>query len=704
MNKDFDSYQLTTKQTVWLMVVAYLFSLAIRYIWVYKMSGHPEFYWNGQLMINTNDGYFFASGVQKALYNMHLYNPRVPDIFSYGVVFFTYLITKITPFSLETVMLYMPAFVSSLVVVPIILIARLYKQTLWGFFAALLGSIAWSYYNRTMTGYYDTDMFSAMAPMFIVYFLMKSTMENSLKSAFYASIMITLYPFLYDQGLSIVYAIGIIYAIYMIFYHRDESNTYKSLFLVFTSLLSLKSFGLVVPYNYILKLFLIIGLYRYFQNRQIDRKKMIIATALMFVMFIYLGNVFGLIYHKVFSYIVNGTEDGKLHFFAVNQTVREAGKIPFEVFANRISGSIPGLIVSILGYALLVWRYRAFILALPLVGIGAFALFGGLRFTVYAVPVAAISAIFLFHFILNKITDKKPLYIAGLFVLSMILIYPNITHVLKYLVPTVFTSSEVKVLDTLHAKSNQKDYTIAWWDYGYPIWYYSNTNTLIDGGKHDHDNFIVSEILTTTSQIEAANLARVAVETYISSGYKTVADRLFSDENPQEVLERMKESSFRVPSKTRDIFLYLPMRMLNILPTVTLFSNIDLISGKRKKEPLFYKTQNFKKVGTTIFLGHNVTFDLKDASLHFGKKKVFINSFIITTYDKAGKLHVQKQLADFSSSFYVIYMQSYNTFLILDQKMFNSTYIQLYVLENYDPKLFEPIVLSPIAKIFKVRR
>ncbi len=704
MNKDFDSYQLTTKQTVWLMVVAYLFSLAIRYIWVYKMSGHPEFYWNGQLMINTNDGYFFASGVQKALYNMHLYNPRVPDIFSYGVVFFTYLITKITPFSLETVMLYMPAFVSSLVVVPIILIARLYKQTLWGFFAALLGSIAWSYYNRTMTGYYDTDMFSAMAPMFIVYFLMKSTMENSLKSAFYASIMITLYPFLYDQGLSIVYAIGIIYAIYMIFYHKDESNTYKSLFLVFTSLLSLKSFGLVVPYNYILKLFLIIGLYRYFQNRQIDRKKMIIATALMFVMFIYLGNVFGLIYHKVFSYIVNGTEDGKLHFFAVNQTVREAGKIPFEVFANRISGSIPGLIVSILGYALLVWRYRAFILALPLVGIGAFALFGGLRFTVYAVPVAAISAIFLFHFILNKITDKKPLYIAGLFVLSMILIYPNITHVLKYLVPTVFTSSEVKVLDTLHAKSNQKDYTIAWWDYGYPIWYYSNTNTLIDGGKHDHDNFIVSEILTTTSQIEAANLARVAVETYISSGYKTVADRLFSDENPQEVLERMKESSFRVPSKTRDIFLYLPMRMLNILPTVTLFSNIDLISGKRKKEPLFYKTQNFKKVGTTIFLGHNVTFDLKDASLHFGKKKVFINSFIITTYDKAGKLHVQKQLADFSSSFYVIYMQSYNTFLILDQKMFNSTYIQLYVLENYDPKLFEPIVLSPIAKVFKVRR
>ena len=56
----------------------------------------------------------------------------------------------------------MPAIISSLVVIPIILIARLYNQTLWGFFAALLGSIAWSYYNRTMAGYYDTDMFSAI--------------------------------------------------------------------------------------------------------------------------------------------------------------------------------------------------------------------------------------------------------------------------------------------------------------------------------------------------------------------------------------------------------------------------------------------------------------------------------------------------------------------------------------------------------------
>ena len=156
-----------------------------------------------------------------------------------------------TPFSLETVILYLPSVISSLVVIPIILIARLYNQSIWGFFAALLGSIAWSYYNRTMTGYYDTDMFSAMAPMFILYFLMKSTMDFTPRSALYAAIAIALYPFLYDGGKSIVYAMGIIYALYMVFYHRNDRTTYISMVLVFVALVP---FLIVAPWSYVMKI------------------------------------------------------------------------------------------------------------------------------------------------------------------------------------------------------------------------------------------------------------------------------------------------------------------------------------------------------------------------------------------------------------------------------------------------------------------
>jgi translation initiation factor IF-3 len=58
----------------------------------------------------------------------------------------------------------MPAFFGSLVVIPIILIGRAFEKTEIGFFAAVFASITYSYYNRTMAGYYDSDMFALIMP------------------------------------------------------------------------------------------------------------------------------------------------------------------------------------------------------------------------------------------------------------------------------------------------------------------------------------------------------------------------------------------------------------------------------------------------------------------------------------------------------------------------------------------------------------
>ena len=199
-----------------------------------------------------------------------------------GIIFFTVLFAKITPFSFGNSYLYMPTVISSLVVIPIILISRLYNQSIWGFFAAFLGSIAWSYYNRTMIGYYDTDMFSAMAPMFILYFLMKSTMDFTPRSALYAALAIAIYPFLYDAGASIVYAMGILYAVYMMFYHRNEDTTYMSIILVFFALVP---FPFAAPFNYLIKIAIVIALYFILQKSSIEQKKLMIISVILFLLF-----------------------------------------------------------------------------------------------------------------------------------------------------------------------------------------------------------------------------------------------------------------------------------------------------------------------------------------------------------------------------------------------------------------------------------
>ena len=691
---------ITIKSLLGLMAIAYLFSIAIRMIWVYQFNGFDQFMWNDQLMINTNDGYIWGTSVLHELTNEFENNSRIVDMYKYGTVFFTYFVAKILPFSLDTIMLYMPAVISSIVVVPIILIARLYKLTLWGFFAALLGSIAWSYYNRTMIGYYDTDMFSAMAPMFILFFLMKTIEDESLNNAIYSALAILVYPFLYDAGLSIVYAIGLLYMAYMIVFHKKEEFTYQSIILISIALMGISWF---------IKLALIFGLFFLFKNRSFPLKVLVVSSIVTVITFFITGNVLSIVLAKLFVYTVTGTgsESVGLKFFQVAQTVREAGKIPFETMANRISGSQLGVIIALIGYVFLVIKHRPFILALPLIGIGVFSLWGGLRFTVYAVPIAAMSSIFLFYVLTSYIQDIKIKYIV-ISAMTLGMLYPNITHIIGYKVPTVFNKTEVEVLDKLKSVSDTKDYTLAWWDYGYPIWYYSNTNTLIDGGKHSHDNFIISQILTTTSQTQAANLARLSVETYVDSGYKVVADTIFKNKqedqvDPNFLLEELELSDYILPEKTRDVFLYLPNRMMGILPTVSLFSNLDLITGSKKPRPLFFQSRNFQETKEGISLGSGVYLHNRKGQVQIGKNFININNFVVTQYDKNGVLEKNIQTIDRSSSINVIFMKNYNTFLVLDNNMFNSTYIQLFALENYNKELFEPIILNPHAKVYKLK-
>ncbi len=654
--------------------------------------------WNNELMINTNDGYFFASGAQAWLENTLQNNPRVPDFFFTAAITLSGLLAKYTSFSLDTVILYMPAIISSMVVIPIILIGRLFGLTTVGFLAALVGSIAWSYYNRTMVGYYDTDMFSAMAPMFILYFLLATIKTEKAHFALLSALAFLVYPFLYDAGRAIVYAMGILYMVYMILFHRKDTFTYNSILLISIGLMNIDPW---------LQLAVIFILYYGIKKEKLPINVVIYTSAVTVFVFLYTGHVFDLVLGKVMTYFSRGVEENGLHFFQVKQTVREAGIIPFDVMANRISGSVLGVIAAFVGYILLVVRHKEFILALPLIGIGLFSLVGGLRFTVYAVPIAAISALYLFH-LLSNYSQKRPVYYLAMAIFTLSMLYPNITHIIGYKVPTVFMNKEVAVLDDFKKKSSSKDYVITWWDYGYPIWYYADKNTLIDGGKHNQDNFLVSEILLTTSQIEAARLSRISVETYVASDYKIVADTLFKNKTPQQVdvsayLENLRYGEVTLPQKTREVYLYLPMRMLDILPTVKLFSNIDLSTGNPLSQPFFYSTQRFQDIGNVIQFGNGVALLKNEGKVQIGQQKVPLGEFIKVSYTQAGKISVNRQTVNPMSHISIIYLESYNRFLILDSEYLNSTFIQMFVFENYDHDLFEAVTLNPLIKIYKTK-
>jgi len=692
------SIKVGSKEILLMIIIAYIFSFMIRMIWIYQFQGNDQFIWDGELMISTGDGYFFASGAQKWLEGTLQFNPRVPDLFYTAAVTLTAFVTKYTSLSLNTVILYMPVVISSLVVIPIILIGRLFNITAVGFFAALLGSIAWSYYNRTMAGYFDTDMFSAMAPMFILYFLLATIKTEKRIYALLSAFAFLIYPFLYDQGRTIVYGMGLLYMGYMLLFHRKDDFTYCSILLITVGLIDFSFWGQLVA---------MVALYIAMERGTITVKQAIYGSIVLIPIFLYTGNLHGLILGKIFNYFDRGTVDQGLKFLQVSQTIREASIIPFDVMAHRISGSVLGVLIAFVGYIVLVLRHKEFILALPLIAIALFSLVGGLRFTVYAVPMAAISAIYLFHYLTSFVDDKR-LYYPIMFTLTAAIIYPNITHIIGYRVPTVMTQREVMILDKLKENSSSKDYVVTWWDYGYPIWFYGDKNTLIDGGKHNNDNYIVAKIMLSTSPLEAARLSRLAVEEYVSSGYQLITNTLFKNNTPEQVvvedyLEELRYGDIKMPKKTRDVFLYMPWNMMGILPTIRRFSDIDLKSGKPLAHHMFFFSQRYKKIDDRLYMSRDIAWLTKENKILIDGKKIDIGRYIVVGYDKNGDSKSQQRVLNFDGKLHIIYMASYDSYVILDDEYLNSLFVQMFILGKYDDTLFEPVILDPMTKIYRLK-
>jgi dolichyl-diphosphooligosaccharide--protein glycosyltransferase/undecaprenyl-diphosphooligosaccharide--protein glycosyltransferase len=699
----FKENNLGWKEISILMFIAYVFSFAIRLIWVWQFKDNPNFIWNDQIMINTNDGYFFAAAVESMLNGTHLPNPRIDiALNSYpGFVYTSYFLAKYTPMSLETVILYLPAIISGLVVIPLILVGKLIKLPWVGFFAALLGSIVWSYYNRTMIGYYDTDMFSVLLQFTTLYFFLLTIYEKKDSHVLWLAFSLLLYPFFYPQGLSLIYAIFIVWTIYQLILQKEEKNSY--LFIVVASI-ALWAIPIWVKALLIVVIFIFLEQVK----NKLDNKRFFYLALAAVIVFLFFGNVFGLILSKVSVYLNRGVEESGLHFYQVIQTVREAGQISWETVSNRIIGSPLSLLLALVGYILLVTKHKPFILALPLIGVGIFAHWAGLRFTVYAVPVAAFSLVYLFYIISLYIKNKRAAY--SIFVgLSLFALYPNITHIIGYKVPTVLNKIEVQDLQALNKIADAKDYTLTWWDYGYPIWFYSDTSTLIDGAKHHNDNFIISKIMQTSSPELAANLSRLAVESYESSNYETVTNIIFKNKqkdqiNPNTLLSELENGSYDLPKKTRDIYLYLPYRMLNIFPTVAVFGNLDLMTGKAKRSIVFYPTRAVQQQKNMITLQNGIKFDSQKGNILLGNQNQKVKYFIVTSNSNDGTIKLQSQHYHADGNMVVLYMKSYGQFVVMDIKTFNSTYVRMFLLGKYDKNLFELVVSSAYSKIYKLKK
>ncbi|CZE47404.1 STT3 domain-containing protein [Campylobacter geochelonis] len=688
--------------TIALIFIAFIFSITIRLYWVSWASGFEDLMYNGEVMINTGDGYAFAEGARDIIAGFHQ-----PNDLSYvwsPLSKLTAFLYTILPVSFEALILYMSVFFSSLLVVPIVMIANEFRATKAGLIGALIACVANSYYNRTMAGYYDTDMLNITLAVFVLWGMIRVVVKQDRYSIILAPFFVLIYQWWYGSAFTLNSGFLTMFLLYTLVFERKSLVNYQTIILI---ILALSNLSFEVKFIAIFALFLL------FVLKNLNYKIIASIGVVVFAVFAYKGGLNPIIFQLKFYILRDVAEVSQqgmvFKFFNVNQTIQESGIVPPEIFMNRISSHVVVFIISLFGYALLCYKHKEFLISLPLLVLGFLAVKAGLRFTIYAVPVMGLGFGFLVVYLLNLLGFKNAVKNSILVVITMLALTPAIKHIVEYKSPTVFFHEEVKVLDELKHKTGREDYVLAWWDYGYPIRYYSDVKTLVDGGKHlGNDNYPVSFSLFK-DQTSSANMARLAVE-YTERQFNqnfALLNQMLKDYNQTDIddfLYALSFKSFELPQKTREIYYYLPKRMLNIFPVVTYFSNLDLKDGKSYKNQIFITAQAVSNSDNGLVLDNGMLISHDLTTINMGSEQLKIKKFYETGYDANKKLNVSSIDVDLDGALYLIFTKENGTFIIADEKAFKSTYVQLFVLENYDKELFEPVILDKDAKVYRLKR
>ena len=251
------------------IILAYLLSFWVRLEWIdYAQANYlndqgetvflrPNMVKDGVALPNTHDSFYFGSIVQKAALGMHQNNDLLPGVYQNGMITaLPYWLIKLFPeLSIEHLLLWLPVYVAGLVCIPLILIGRLYGCTLWGVGAACLAGITHSYYNRTLAGYYDTDIFAITSPAFSVFFLLAASRKKSVKYLLAAALSLFLGRFFYGsiQAVTCTLCLGFIgYQVGLCILDSLADRTDKNLEKLLTSLSSPFTFSTIVILSWVL--------------------------------------------------------------------------------------------------------------------------------------------------------------------------------------------------------------------------------------------------------------------------------------------------------------------------------------------------------------------------------------------------------------------------------------------------------------------
>ncbi len=694
----------------WLLVgVVWAVGVLLRFWWHLRFGVDvPDLQAHGAPLMTTGDGYFFALGSDIALSGDDYGLTRYPAASNTALAALGWLVTTLSPWSLDAVTYYLPPFFGALIVVPTALIARDVAGPRAGVLAGLLVLVAPRYAGRTLAGYFDTDMFAVTPLLFAIWFFIRLSREGRARDGLYAALILAAMPYMYGQGGPVAGAVAAAGAVVLVLYHRKDDHFAASLAVLGLSQL---------PLDWGVRTLLLVPVWFALRRAPLPAVALRWAGIVAGVVGFALSPEWTGALQKIGIFtgagaggVVTGAADPDAVVLGdTTRFVSEAKQSGVDLLGISVSGALPTFVIAMLAWVLLQLRHRSLMVLGPFVGLAGFSLVGGVRFGVYGAAPAAIA-------------------IAGLAVLLASIVRQRVARALVFValggaaaVPGALLvagnpamprtlAAEVDALDALQKLIKPGDLTVAWWDYGYPIAYYAHSATLADGGDRGEDAAIVAEVLLSNSQRGAAILARLAAETRLRVGGSVVARELFKDAKAKfglgqiDFVRALTYPMYPLPERTHEVYLYLPIRMVSILGPIALSRPIEV--GK-KATPLRAGVWFNAKVQvetSTIHVGNGVTIDAVGVTVK-NQRGMYPLKALYVTRGAGANFNVQARRnpnapANARSG---IYVEDQGAFYELDDELMASVYVQLALLQSYDPNVFELVYANPLAYIYRLK-
>jgi len=427
-------------------------------------------YVNGRPIFTGYDAYYFARLAED--YKLGIFNPGgedklrfVPDYTKYPPVipFYSWLFAELSALTgkyVENLSFWLIPIFGVLFVIPLVLL--FYGEGLYftALGAALVGSLASIYVNRTAINRLDTDsivLFSLFAIPMAVYYTYKNA---SPRGRYFFLLLLALFSNLFYWG----------------YLHPD---------LNFVLWIFATAFFLLSQWNPSQGL-------KAFKNI-LRNKENLIQLGLLTLVFNPVILLFGFksFGFRLSKYFFDFGKPLSGNFPNVQISITELQKFNLKLLSFSTIGSEFLFFIAFLGIILFILtRFRVFLLLFPTFLMGLLAFKSGARFAMFLAPILGLGIGYLLDLLWNFLREKYSLegskefsafsVLALLF--SGVLAYSNKIS-FRSVAPPIMTSDIAAAFIELGKQTPKNAWIYTWWDYGYAIQYYARRATFHDGGS-----------------------------------------------------------------------------------------------------------------------------------------------------------------------------------------------------------------------------